>query len=86
MGVLLHYVWSVKVLLTGWSAYRTCMAEDMNPFICGASSSYFLILLIASCFTFKRFPTPREIDGMENRYLRDLEEGVFSMRTNIKIK
>jgi len=86
MGVLLQYIWGVKVILTGWSAYKACTGEYANPFICGLSTSYFVVLAIASCWTFKRMPTPREIDGMENQYLRDLEEGVFSGRMNVKIK
>lgn len=86
MGFLLRYIWGVKVILTGWSAYRACTTEFANPFICGLSTSYFIVLALASCWAFKRIPTAREIDGLENRYLRDLEEGMFLPQTNIKIK
>lgn len=76
MRLLFQYVWFVKVCLTGWSAYRSCMAEYSNPIICGMSVSYFLILFLATLCSLRTLRTPRQLDGLEADYLRRLEEGL----------
>lgn len=81
MSYLLKYVWTVKVCLTGWSAYKACMGE--NTIICVMSSSYFLILCFATLCSWKTFQRPREIDNLEAEYLRRLEEGILDQR-NVK--
>jgi hypothetical protein len=76
MSLLFKYVWAVKVSLTGWNAYRACVGDSSNIFICGISTSYFLILLLATLYSCRRFEKPRQIDGIEGEYLRRLEEGI----------
>lgn len=76
MSFLFKYVWTVKVCLTGWSAYKACVGDSSNIIICGMSVSYFLILLLASlCVSWKKIPKPQQLDGLEGEYLRRLEEG-----------
>lgn len=77
MSLLFKYVWTVKVCLTGWSAYKACVGDSSNIFICGMSISYFLILVFATICTWRQFPKPRQLDGLEGEYLRRLEEGIL---------
>ena len=83
MSYLFRYVWAAKICLTGWSTYRACVGESSNFFICGISSSYFLILLFATLCSFQGAPKPRQLDNLETEYLRRLEEGLAD-QTNIK--
>jgi len=76
MSVLFWYVWMTKVALSGWSAYRVCVGPDMNPYICFLSSSYVSILILATVFSWKGLPRPKQLDALEGEYLRRLEEGV----------
>ena len=78
MSFLFKFVWGSKVCLLGWGAYKACVIENSNPFICFLSVSYFGVLVIASLFSWKGLPTPRQIDGMEGEYLRRLEEGMVT--------
>jgi hypothetical protein len=81
MSYLLKYVWTVKVCLTGWSAYKACIGE--NSFICFMSSSYFCILCIATICSWRSFTKAKQIDSLEGEYLRRLEEGILD-QTNVK--
>lgn len=83
MSLLFKYVWAVKVTLTGWNAYRACVGDTSNVFICGISTSYFLILLLATLCSYHRFGKSKEIDTLEGDYLRRLEEGI-GHATNVK--
>jgi len=83
MSYLFRYVWAAKVCLTGWSTYRACVGESSNLFICGISSSYFLILLFATLCTCRWAPKPQELDNLEGEYLRRLEEG-FSEQQSLE--
>lgn len=84
MSFLFKYVWTVKVCLTGWSAYKACVTDSGNLLICGMSVSYFLVLLLATlCVPWKKMPKPQQFDGLEGEYLRRLEEG-FSEQRNVK--
>ncbi len=78
MSFLFKFVWGTKVCLMGWSAYRACVGDNSNPFICFLSVSYFGVLALATFCSFKGLPTPRQIDGMEGEYLRRLEEGMIT--------
>ena len=76
MSLLIRYVWCTKVCLTGWSAYKACAGESANSFICFLSSSYFVVLLLATLASWKSFRTPQKLDSLEGQYLQRLEEGL----------
>jgi hypothetical protein len=78
MTVLFWYVWISKVALSGWSAYRVCYGSDTNPYICFFSSSYCAILVVATLFSCKGIPKPKQLDSLEGEYLRRLEEGMIN--------
>ena len=78
MSLLLRYIWLSKVCLTGWSAYKACVGENPNIFICFLSGSYFFVLVFATIVGWKTFHVVRRIDGMEGEYLRRLEEGILN--------
>ncbi len=76
MSLLIRYVWCTKVCLTGWSAYKACAGDSANSFICFLSSSYFIVLVLATLTSWKSFRTPQKLDSLEGQYLRRLEEGM----------
>jgi hypothetical protein len=76
MSLLIRYVWCTKVCLTGWSAYKACSGDSANSFICFLSSSYFVVLVLATVASWKTFRTPQKLDSLEGQYLRRLEEGI----------
>lgn len=84
MGLLFKFVWGSKVCLTGWSAYKACVGDNSNTFICVISVTYFFVLFLASLVSWKSIPKPREIDALEGEYLRRLEEGILSEIPNEK--
>lgn len=86
MSFLLRYVWFSKVCLTGWSTWRACYGDNANSFICFLSSSYFLILVLATLFTWKTFQKPKQIEALEGEYLQTLEEGLYPKSVNVKIE
>ena len=77
MSYLFRYVWAAKVCLTGWNTYKACMGDSSNVFICGISSSYFLILLLATLCSCRCAPKPKQLDSLEEEYLRRMEEGII---------
>ena len=76
MSILFRYVWFTKVCLTGWSAYKACVGDNSNTFICIMSVSYFGILFMATICSWRSLNKPRQLENMEAEYLRRLEEGV----------
>ena len=84
MGFLLRYVWFAKVSLTGWSAWRACYGDNANTFICFLSSSYFIVLFLATVMSWRTFHKPKQIDALEGEYLRRLEEGIAFSEPNEK--
>jgi len=84
MSILIRYIWCTKVCLTGWSAYKACSGEGTNPLICFLSSSYFVVLFLATIASWKTFQTPQNLDSLEGQYLRRLEEGVAFDTSNQK--
>lgn len=76
MGLVLRYIWGTKVCLMGWNAYKACYGENGNAFICFLATSYFLVLLLATCTTCRGLPKPKDIDAIEVEYLKKLEEGI----------
>ena len=85
MGLLLRFIWGTKVCLMGWNAYKACSSEQGYWIICGLSSSYFLALVLATFCAGMGFPSQKQVDGLEDEYLRRLEEGV-SLEENRKQK
>ena len=75
MSALLRYVWFSKMCLTGWSTWKACYGDNSNSFICFLSSSYFFVLVFATLVSWKSFRLPRKVDGLEEEYLKRLEEG-----------
>jgi hypothetical protein len=59
------------------------MGDPSNVFICGISSSYFMILLFATVCSCRCAPKPRQLDSLEEEYLRRMEEG-FIKQINSK--
>ncbi len=86
MSFLLRYVWFTKVCLTGWSTWKACYGDNANSFICFLSSSYFVILVLATLISWKSFRKPQELERLEGDYLQRLEEGLSSQSTNVKIE
>jgi len=84
MSILIRYIWCTKVCLTGWSAYKACTGDGANTFICFLSSSYFVVLVLATLASWKTFQTPQKLDSLEGQYLRRLEEGVAFETPNEK--
>jgi len=82
MSFLFRYVWFTKVCLTGWSAYKACVGDNMV--ICFMSVSYFCVLCFATMWSWKTFMKPKQLDAMEGEYLRRLEEGMVSAMPNQK--
>lgn len=86
MSLLLRYVWFSKLCLTGWSTWKPCYGENANSFICFLSSSYFLVLVVATLFSWKSFQKPKQIDALEGEYLQKLEEGLIQKYSTVKIE
>ncbi len=76
MGLVLRYIWGTKVCLLGWNAYKACYGDNGNAFICFLATTYFLILVFATCSTCRGVPNPQQIDALEAEYLQKLEEGL----------
>jgi hypothetical protein len=78
MGLVLRYIWGTKICLMGWNAYKACYGDNGNAVICFLATSYFAVLVLATCFTCRGLPRPQDIDAMETEYLQKLEEGLAS--------
>lgn len=85
MGLLLRFIWGTKVFLMGFNAYKACSSEQGQWILCVLSSSYFLALVLATFCAGCGFPSSKRIEGLEDEYLRRLEEGM-SLEENRKQK
>lgn len=77
MGVIFQIVWGAKVALLGCSTFKVCSDAEGSWIVCGMSSIYFGILLLATLVSHKRLPTPKQLDRLERGYLSELEEGLY---------
>jgi hypothetical protein len=76
MGLVLNFIWGTKVCLMGWNAYKACTTDNAQWVICVLSSSYFLTLVFATACASCGFPSRTKVEGLEDEYLRRLEEGM----------
>jgi len=76
MGLLLRFIWGTKLFLMGFNAYKACSSEQGQWILCSLSTSYFLALILATFCAGYGFPSPKKLDGLEDEYLRRLEEGI----------
>lgn len=80
MGILFQIVWGAKMALLGCNTLKLCTDSDGSWFVCGMSGIYFGVLLLATLFSHKKLPTPRELDRLERGYLSELEEGLLGTK------
>jgi hypothetical protein len=76
MGIVLNFIWGTKICLMGLNAYKACSSESGQWVVCILSSSYFLTLVLATFCAGCGFPSATKVEGLEDEYLRRLEEGI----------
>jgi hypothetical protein len=81
MIAIFPIVWGCKVGILGFNTYAVCFGDKYHPLVCGMSSLYFFILVLATFCKFKKI-TPRSLENMEDNYIRELEEGLYNDTKN----
>lgn len=87
MIVIQNIVWFCKIGILGINSYQVCFGDKYNIFMCGLSGTYFFILILATLLSnIHLFPKVREIESVEENYLRHLEEGIYNENMKLKKK